>query len=305
MQAVNTPSITAVNDCVIKFANVNGTGSASANHMFAKAIFRMGVPVSPKNIFPSNIQGLPTWYEVRVSEKGHLGRREGVDLMVAVNPQSMTQDVQDVLPGGYFFYDSTKALDLRLIRNDINYIGIPLTEICLREYRDPRQRQLFKNVIYVGALAALLDIEFGVLKDLVADQFKGKEKLIAPNIHALELGYQYAAREFDCPLGIRMETPRPGGRDSILLTGNTASLGLGAIYGGATVAAWYPITPSTSVIDAYEKYAKRLRIDPGTGKKQLRHCPGRGRAGRYRYGDRRLLERRPRLHRHQSGPAFR
>mgnify|MGYP000297467797 CR=1 FL=1 len=265
MQAVNTPPIAAVNDCVIKFANVNGTGSASANHMFAKAVFRMGIPVSPKNIFPSNIQGLPTWYEVRVSEKGYLGRREGVDLMVAVNPQSMTQDVQDVLPGGYFVYDSTKQLDLRLIRSDINYIGIPLTEICLREYRDPRQRQLFKNIIYVGALAALLDIEFKVLTGLVADQFKGKEKLIAPNIHALELGYQYAANQFDCPLGIRLERRDLVG-DSILISGNTAT-GLGAIYGGATVAAWYPITPSTSVIDAFEKYAKRLRIDPGSGKK--------------------------------------
>ncbi len=265
MQAVNTPPISAVNDCVVKFANVNGTGSASANHMFAKAIFRMGVPVSPKNIFPSNIQGLPTWYEVRVSEKGYMGRREGVDLMVAINPQSMTQDVKEVLPGGYFVYDSTKPLDLRLIRNDINYIGIPLTKICLHEYRDPRQRQLFKNVIYVGALAALLDIEFGVLKDLVADQFKGKEKLVAPNIHALELGYQHAAQEFKCPIGIRIERRDLVG-DSILVSGNTAT-GLGAIYGGATVAAWYPITPSTSVIDAFEKYAKRLRIDPGSGKK--------------------------------------
>jgi 2-oxoglutarate ferredoxin oxidoreductase subunit alpha len=255
----------SVNDFVIKFANVNGTGSASANNLFAKALFRMGLPVSPKNIFPSNIQGLPTWYEVRVSERGYLGRRGGVDIVLSVNPQSMPQDIQEVLPGGYFIYDDTKPLDLRLIRNDVNIIGLPLTRICNEQYKDPRQRQLFKNVIYVGALAALLDMDFKVLTALVGDQFKGKEKLILPNIHALELGHQYAKQNFECPLGIRVRTADAVG-DKVLMDGNTA-LGLGAIYGGATVAAWYPITPSTSVVDAFEKYAKRMRIDPGTGQR--------------------------------------
>lgn len=255
--------IESVNEFVIRFANVNGTGSASANSMFAKAVFRMGIPVSPKNIFPSNIQGLPTWYEVRISERGYTGRRGGVDIMVAVNPQSFKQDVGCLEPGGYFLYDSTKPLDLRYQRDDVNYIGVPLTEICRREYQDPRQRQLFKNVIYVGALAALLDIEFAVLQQLVGEQFKGKEKLVAPNIHALELGYQYAAEHFSCPLGIRLKRSDRVG-DSILMEGNDA-LALGCIYGGATVAAWYPITPSTSVVDSFEKYAKRLRIDPGSG----------------------------------------
>ena len=255
----------SVNDFVIKFANVNGTGSASANNLFAKALFRMGLPVSPKNIFPSNIQGLPTWYEVRVSEKGYLGRRGGVDIILSVNPQSMAQDIREIEPGGYFIYDNTKPLDLRLVRNDITVIGLPLTRICNEKYQDPRQRQLFKNVIYVGALAALLDIDFKVLTDLVADQFKGKEKLILPNIKALELGHQYAKDNFDCPIGIRVKSVDKVG-DKILLDGNTA-LGLGAIYGGATVAAWYPITPSTSVVDAFEKYARRVRIDPGTGRR--------------------------------------
>jgi len=263
----------AVNDFVIKFANVNGTGSASANGMFAKAIFRMGIPVSPRNIFPSNIQGMPTWYEVRVSQDGYLGRRGGTDIMVCINPQSMAQDVDAVDPGGYFIYDSTKALDLRLIRDDIHYIGIPLTEICLREYTDARQRLLFKNVLYVGALAALLNIDFDVLKDLVGDQFKGKEKLITPNIYALELGHQYANEHFDCPMGIRLERGRQVAKhirefDNILMDGNTAAA-LGAVYGGATVAAWYPITPSTSVVDAFDRYCRRLRIDPGTGKKNF------------------------------------
>ena len=259
--------IESLNDFVIRFANVNGTGSASANNLFAKAIFRMGLPVSPKNIFPSNIQGLPTWYEVRVNEKGYVGRRGGVDIMVCVNPQSMAKDIQDVVPGGYFVYDNTKALDLRLMRQDIEFIGIPLTEICRQQYTDPRQRQLFKNVIYVGALAALLDIEFKVLTDLIADQFQGKEKLIAPNVHALELGFHYARDNFQCPLSIRVERRNNVG-DKILVDGNTAC-GLGAVYGGATVAAWYPITPSTSVVDAYETYARRLRVDPASGKQNF------------------------------------
>lgn len=258
-------NISSVNDLVIKFANVNGTGSASANNMFAKAVFRMGLSVSPKNIFPSNIQGLPTWYEVRVSDKGYIGRRGGIDVMVCVNPQSMAKDIQEVSVGGYFIYDNTKPLDLRLLRNDITFIGIPLTGICRDEYSDDRQRQLFKNVIYVGALAALINIEFNVLTGLIADQFKGKEKLVAPNVHAMELGFQYAKKHFQCPLSVSLERRNNLG-DKILMDGNTAC-GLGAVYGGATMAGWYPITPSTSVVEGYEKYCKRLRIDPGTGKK--------------------------------------
>ncbi len=257
-------SVSAVNDFVVRFANVNGTGSASANTMFAKAIFRMGIPVSPKNIFPSNIQGLPTWYEVRISEKGYLGRRDGVDLMVCVNPQSMPRDVAIVKPGGYFVYDNTKKLMPEFVREDIHYIGIPMTAICNRHYSDPRQRQLFKNVVYVGALSALLDIEFEVLKGIIADQFRKKEKLIAPNIKALELGVQYIQEHYDYPLGLRLER-RDAVGDSILMDGNTATA-LGAIYGGATVAAWYPITPSTSIVGTFERYASRFRREPETGR---------------------------------------
>jgi 2-oxoglutarate ferredoxin oxidoreductase subunit alpha len=257
--------IEAVNDFVIKFANVNGSGSASANNMFAKSLFRMGLPISPKNIFPSNIQGLPTWYEVRVNEKGYLGRRGGVDMMVCMNPQSMARDIQEVEPGGYFLYDSSKPLDLRLMRSDIHFIGVPLKDLCQREYSDARQQQLFRNIIYVGALSALLDIEFDVLTGLVSDQFRGKEKLITPNVRALEIGYHYAAEHYHCPIGIRVERCDAVG-DQILIDGNTAA-SLGAIYGGATVAAWYPITPSTSVVDGFDKYCKRLRIDPGSGNK--------------------------------------
>lgn len=265
--------IEGINDFVVKFANVNGTGSASANHLFAKAIFRMGIPVSPRNIFPSNIQGLPTWYEVRVSSKGYLGRRGGVDLMVCVNPQSMEKDIASVEPGGYFIYDSTKPLAPGMHRDDITFFGIPFTEMCMREYPVPRLQQLLKNVVYVGALAAFLDIDFSVLKGLLNDQFKGKEKLISSNVHALEMGYQYVQEHFQCPLPIRLEkggniAPHILESDHILMNGNTAAA-LGAIYGGATVAAWYPITPSTSVVDAFAQYAERMRIDAGSGKKNF------------------------------------
>jgi len=256
-----------LNNFVIRFANVNGTGSASANHLFTKAIFRMGIPVTPKNIFPSNIQGLPTWYEVRVSEKGYLGRREGIDFMVAVNPQSMATDVAAVKPGGYFLYDNSKKLHEEYIRKDINYIGIPLMEMCNANYSDARQRQLFKNIIYVGAISALLDIEFSVFESLLADQFKGKEKLIPANVKALELGINYIKEHFSYPLDIRVERRELLG-DSILMDGNSAC-GLGAIYAGATVAAWYPITPSTSVVEAFMDYADQFRVDKVTGKRNV------------------------------------
>jgi 2-oxoglutarate ferredoxin oxidoreductase subunit alpha len=248
-----------VNDFVVRFANVNGTGSASANFLFTKSIFRMGIPVTPKNIFPSNIQGLPTWYEVRVSDKGYLGRREGVDLMVCVNPQSMKADVACVVPGGYFLYDSSKILHAEYIREDITYFGIPLMEMCNKEFSDPRQRQLFKNIIYVGALAALLDIETNVFEELFAEQFKGKEKLIAPNLKALNMGIDYVKKNFKYPLDIRAER-RDMLKDAIMIDGNSAC-GLGAVYAGATVVAWYPITPSTSVAEAFSGYAEDLRID--------------------------------------------
>lgn len=260
-------SINKINNFTVRFANVNGTGSASSNFMFAKSIFRMGVPVTPKNIFPSNIQGLPTWYDVRVSEKGYLGRKDSVDLLVCVNPQSMVKDIESVCSGGYFMYDNTKPLHKDYIREDITYIGIPLTGICNKEYTDPRQRQLFKNIIYVGALSALLDIEFGVLESLVAEQFKGKEKLIAPNINALQLGINYVKENFNYPLDIKVER-RDLVKDKILVNGNTAA-GIGAVYGGATVVSWYPITPSTSLVEAFDEYAEDYRIDKETGKKNF------------------------------------
>jgi 2-oxoglutarate ferredoxin oxidoreductase subunit alpha len=256
--------IESVNDFVIRFANVNGSGSASANQLFAHAILRMGVPVAPRNIFPSNIQGLPTWYEVRVSEAGHLGARGGVDLMVAMNPQTWDKDVAAIEPGGYLFYDSTRAVPKSRFRDDIGVIGMPLTEICNRRYSDSRQRQLFKNILYVGALTALLDMDVKQVERLIAEEFKGKDKLIAPNLEALQIGRDYAREHLDCPIGLRVRRADAVG-DRIYIEGNSAAA-LGAVYGGATVCAWYPITPSSSLAEAFTRHCARYRVDPQTGK---------------------------------------
>ncbi len=255
--------IESVNDFVVKFANVNGSGSASANALFAKSFLRMGVPVATRNIFPSNIQGLPTWYEVRVSGDGYIGRRGGVDLMVAMNPQTWAQDVASIDPGGYLFYDSTKPMPPSKFRDDINIVAMPLTEICNSTYSDPRQRQLFKNIIYIGALAALLDIDLAAIEALIGEQYKGKDKLMAPNIQALHMGHDYAKSHLP-PIGLKVKRADKVG-DQIFIDGNSAAA-LGAVYGGATVAAWYPITPSTSLAEAFMRYCRRYRTDPDTGK---------------------------------------
>jgi 2-oxoglutarate/2-oxoacid ferredoxin oxidoreductase subunit alpha len=258
--------IQSVNDFVIRFANVNGSGSASANLLFARSILRMGVPIAPRNIFPSNIQGLPTWYEVRVTGDGHLGARGGTDLMIAMNPQTFAADVKSIEPGGYLFYDSSRPIAASQLRDDIVVLGMPLTDICTKEYREPRQRQLFKNIVYVGALAALLDIDIEVVEKLIAEQFKGKDKLIQPNLRALKLGFDDAKSRFSCPLAIRIRRSDAVG-DRILAEGNF-SAALGAVYGGATVCAWYPITPSTSLAEAFERNCSRLRVDRATGEKR-------------------------------------
>ncbi|MBV9433673.1 MAG: 2-oxoacid:acceptor oxidoreductase subunit alpha [Hyphomicrobiales bacterium] len=256
--------IERVNDFVVRFANVNGSGSASANQIFARAILRMGVPVAPRNIFPSNIQGLPTWYEVRVSEAGHLGARGGTDLMVAMNPQTWDKDVAAIEPDGYLFYDSSRPIPASKFREDITVIGMPLTQICNKEYSDPRQRQLFKNIIYVGALSALLGIDVAEIEKLLSEQFRGKEKLIAPNVKALHIGREYALANLKCPIGLTVRRSNKIG-DRIFVEGNAAAA-LGAVYGGATVCAWYPITPSTSLAEAFGNFCKRHRVEKESGK---------------------------------------
>ncbi|HJU20034.1 MAG TPA: 2-oxoacid:acceptor oxidoreductase subunit alpha [Stellaceae bacterium] len=256
----------SVNDFVVKFANVNGSGSASANSLFAKSILRMGIPASSRNIFPSNIQGLPTWFEVRISEDGHLGRRGGVDMMVAMNPQTWDEDVAEIEPGGYLFYDATKPLPASKFRDDISVIGAPLTAICNREYEDARQRQLFKNIIYLGALSALLDMDTTAIEKLIGEQFRGKDALIRPNLHALNLGRRWAQGAMACPIGLRLRPADKVG-DRIFINGNEAAA-LGAVYGGATVAAWYPITPSSSLAEAFIAHCHRYRRDPETKKRR-------------------------------------
>jgi 2-oxoglutarate ferredoxin oxidoreductase subunit alpha len=251
---------TATNDFVVKFANVNGSGSASANQLFAKAILRMGIPIASRNIFPSNIQGLPTWFEVRVSGEGHLGRRGGVDLMVAMNPQTWDRDVAEIEPGGYLFYDSTRPMQPSRFRQDVTVIGVPLTAMCNEAYTDPRQRQLFKNIIYVGALSALLDMDPEATAQLIREQFKGKDKLIQPNLDALKMGRDWALRNLSCPIGLRLARMDAVG-DRIFTDGNSAAA-LGAVYGGATVCAWYPITPSTSLAEAFERHCRKFRTNP-------------------------------------------
>ena len=246
-----------VNDFVIKFANVNGSGSASANLLFAKSLFRMGLPVSAKNIFPSNIQGLPTWYEIRVSEAGHLARREGVDVMVAMNAQTYSADVKNVVPGGVLIYDSSFPRSFE--RDDIEVLAIPIARMCADAYVSPRERQLFKNVVYVGALTALLELDFRVVKKTVADMFAGKAKLVEPNIEALKMGRDYAFRKLECPLKVTVRPSREA-KGKIMMSGNEAAA-LGCIYAGATVAAWYPITPSTSLAEAFERHARAYHVD--------------------------------------------
>ena len=287
-------AITGINDFVVKFANVNGSGSASANLLFAKSITRMGVPVATRNIFPSNIQGLPTWYEVRVSGKGYRGRRGGVDLMVPMNPQTWDHDIAEIEPGGYVFYDSTRPIPQSKFRPDINVIGMPLTEIVNAAYTDSRQRQLFKNIIYVGALSALLDIDPKAVEERIAEQFKGKDKLIKPNFDALHMGRDYALTHLKCPLGIRVERADAVG-DKIFIDGNNAAA-LGAVYGGATFAAWYPITPSSSLAEAFPAPLPALSRRQGDRQTPFRHRAGRGRTRLDRHGDRRGVERIARLH---------
>jgi 2-oxoglutarate/2-oxoacid ferredoxin oxidoreductase subunit alpha len=260
-------NLEAVNDFVIKFANVNGSGSASANELFAKAILRMGVPVSPRNIFPSNIQGLPTWYEVRVTEQGYLGRRGGIDMMVAMNPQTWTQDVAEIESGGYLFYDSTRPLPPSAFRDDITVIGMPVTAICNATYEDPRQRTLFKNIMVLGALSVLMDVDPTVIEGLFAEQYRGKERLLESNVRALQAGRSFAKDHLKGPIGLRVRRSDKVG-DRIFVEGNAATA-LGCVFGGATVCAWYPITPSSSVAEAFDKYCRKYRVDPDTGENRF------------------------------------
>src|SRR6202789_963780 len=260
--------ISATNDFVVKFANVNGSGSASANELFARCVLRMGVQVASRNIFPANIHGLPTWYEVRVSGEGWLGRRGGVDLVVPMNPQTWARDIAEIEPGGYMLYDSTKPLTGQTLRSDITIMGVPSTALSnSMEGTIPRERQLLKNIIYVGALASLIGLDLKAIDELLVKQFKGKTKLITMNGTALRLGYDYAEKNLKDVCKLKVTHSDKVG-DKIFIAGNDAA-GLGAGYGGATGCAWYPITPSTSGAEAFTAHCKKFRVDPVTGQNKF------------------------------------
>lgn len=252
-----------LNDFVIKLANVNGTGSASANGLLMKSIFRMGIPVTGKNFFPSNIQGLPTWYEIRVSKDGYLCRSGKVDLMVAMNAETYNADLSEISSGGFLLYDSTWPRRNLNERDDITVFGIPFSQMCNDVFDSARAKVLMKNVAYVGSLVALLDIDMNVVKQLLDETFSSKPQLAAANLQAIQMGYDYATEHFECPLPLRLESmDKTAGH--VVVDGNTTA-GLGAVYAGATVASWYPITPSTSLIDAYSLFCAQLRKDEETG----------------------------------------
>ena len=251
-------------DLAIKLANVNGTGSSSANNLLMQAFFRMGLPVSGKNLFPSNIQGLPTWYEIRVNGSGHTARVSQFDLMVAMNAQTHAQDIREVRAGGYVVWDSTWPLDPSAMRSDVSYLGMPVAQMCNEAFRSPRARTLMRIIVSCGAVVALLAIDLDIVSNLLAEKFAGKDALRESNQHALMLGYEYARQHFDCPLPCHVHV-MDGNAGAILIDGNTAAA-LGFLYAGATVAAWYPITPSTSLMDAFTQLCRRYRRDPETGR---------------------------------------
>ena len=253
-----------VNDFAFKLANVNGTGSASANGLLMQAIFRMGIPVSGKNLFPSNIQGLPTWYEIRVNKEGRTSRALEYDLIVAMNAQTYARDIKEVRPGGYVLFDSTWPLDKGLLRQDVTFLGVPFAQLCIQHFRESRERILMKNIAYAGSLIALLDIELSVVEELLQETFSKKKALLESNYKALKLGYDFAKQNFECPLAFRLQRMNANS-DKILIDGNTATA-LGALYAGCTVAAWYPITPATSVMESFKSLCERYRKDPQTGK---------------------------------------
>ncbi len=262
----SAPDLT--NMFAIKLANVNGTGSASANGLLMQAIFRMGIPVSGKNLFPSNIQGLPTWYEIRVDKRGHTARTARFDLMVAMNAETYARDIDEVRPGGWVLYDSSWPLATSLLRTDVTFLGVPYAKLCIEHFGEARERTLMKNIVYVGTLAALLEIDMDVVQGMLTEKFAAKPKLMTSNAKAIRLGWEHAKTHFDCPLPIRLEA-MDANADKVLITGNTATA-LGALYAGATVAAWYPITPSTSVLDAFTELCEEYRVDPET--QERRYC---------------------------------
>ncbi|MDB4914478.1 MAG: putative 2-oxoglutarate ferredoxin-oxidoreductase alpha subunit [Gemmatimonadetes bacterium] len=255
--------MSGVNDFAFKMATVNGTGSASANSLLMQAIFRMGIPVTGKNLFPSNIQGLPTFYEIRVSKDGYTARPSEIDLVVTLNPSTYAKDVASVTPGGYLLYDSSWPLEPELVREGVTIRGIPFGKMCVDNFVRDRDRTLLRNIVYAGALAAFLKIDMDIVSQMLVEKFSKKKALFDANNTAIKLGYDYASNNYQCPLPFHLEQMDET-KDSIIIDGNT-SAALGAVYAGATVGAWYPITPSTSLMEAFTMFCRKFRTDPETG----------------------------------------
>ena len=259
--------MSGVNDFAFKMGTVNGTGSASANSLLMQAIFRMGIPVSGKNVFPSNIQGLPTWYEIRVSADGYMARPEALDLVVAMNPSTYARDVAAVRPGGYLLYDSTWPMDRELERDGITVLGVPLGKMCVESFKGDRERTLLRNIAYVGVLAALLDMDMDIIGEMLREKFSKKKSLLDANFRAISLGLDFAKANFACPLPFKLQHMNATA-DHILIEGNAASA-LGCVFAGATVGAWYPITPATSLMESFKEFCQRFRVDQATGEKKF------------------------------------
>jgi 2-oxoglutarate ferredoxin oxidoreductase subunit alpha len=255
-----------INDFAFKIGTVNGTGSASANGLLMQALFRMGIPISGKNVFPSNIQGLPTWYEIRVNGKGHTARTPDFDVIVAMNTETYAKDIAEVRSGGWVLYDSSWPLESALLRQDVTFLGVPIGNMCVEAFKGGRERVLMKNIVYVGALAALFDMDMDIIKGMIEEKFSRKPKLIDSNFKAIRMGYDYTRAHYECPLPIRLKSMNENG-NKVILDGNTAAA-LGCVYAGATVGAWYPITPATSLMDAFQDFCNRYRTDPKTGEKR-------------------------------------
>ncbi|MDX2207824.1 MAG: 2-oxoacid:acceptor oxidoreductase subunit alpha [Gemmatimonadales bacterium] len=255
--------MSGINDFAFKIGTVNGSGSASANGLLMQAIFRMGIPVTGKNVFPSNIQGLPTWYEIRVNGERWTARPSALDLVVALNPATYAQDVAAVRPGGYLLYDSSWPLDPTLVREGVTILGVPFGAMCIEAFQGDRERTLMRNIVYAGTLAALLKIDMEVVAGMLDEKFARKKRLLDANHQAIRMGYDFARTHFDCPLPFHLEKlDKTGGH--VLMDGNTACA-LGAVYAGATVGAWYPITPSTSLMEAFTAFCREFRVDQATG----------------------------------------
>ncbi|MGH7763466.1 MAG: 2-oxoacid:acceptor oxidoreductase family protein, partial [Candidatus Dormibacteraceae bacterium] len=255
-----------INDLTIQAATVNGSGSQTANLVLTRAIFHMGIPVAPKNVFPSNIEGLPTWYQLRVTREGHMARSDRVDVLVAFNVATWHQDLKTVRPGGVVIHE--EAFSTNEARTDVTYYPVPFSKLAKAKIQNDTLRKQLANMIYVGVVAGLLNIPMEALEHGVKRQFLTKPKAVPVNMEAIKVGHDYWQDNFSKKDAYRLEPMTGAVEGKVLVEGNQAAA-LGALMGGVTVAAWYPITPSSSLCENLIAYAERFRTDPATGRKRI------------------------------------